>query len=336
VTIVANDGVGHTVSSNPIDVFRPPANVLIPAPTPTDMVEDATRGILYISAGSQVLRYDLVGGTYLPSYAFSGSSLKGLDLSPDNNTLVVADGNYTSNLWIWVIDLPSGTSQKAEFPLAQYESGSWSVAFGNDGAVLFTSGFQGSGFTPLRRYDPVTKQVSVVFDGLDQYSMLRSSGDRKTIGIAESNSSCGPGLKYDVASQTIPSGRCSGWYTDEIGVNRDGSQFAVPTSQGTAIFDGSFNPIGTLGGPVGVGYHPQADLAFFSWSGTTFLRAYESHTFAEVARYDCGYTFGGAGGSTYQGGRVRTSADGNDVFVSQRTSSCPCSTHPTRLAWQVT
>jgi hypothetical protein len=309
-----------TGSSNPFDLIRPAGSFFIPATNRVDMVPDATRGLLYITAGDRVLRYDLANLAFLTPYVFSGSSLKGIDISPDDNTLVVADSAYSStSLWVYVVNLSSGTSQKAEFPLAFSEAGSWAVAFGNDGAVLITSAFQGSGWVPMRRFNPATGDVKTVAS-VDQNSMVSSSGDGHIIGVAEANSSGGPVDRYDVTGQAITGTSGTGWFNYEIGVNRDGTQFAVPTYGGTYIYDGNLQFLTKLGtyaseGPVGVSYYPQGDIVFFAWWPTSYVRAYETHTMAEVARYDTGHSFGNNGNWAFVDGRVRSSRDGGSVFV---------------------
>src|SRR5262245_52558898 len=83
------------------------AGVFIPAPNRVDMVHDAARGVLYISGGTNVLRYHLASASFLTPYSLpANSNLKGIDLSPDGNTLVVADrtGSAT-HVWVHVIHL---------------------------------------------------------------------------------------------------------------------------------------------------------------------------------------------------------------------------------------
>jgi uncharacterized repeat protein (TIGR01451 family) len=318
VVLTAADGSGHTGASNPFEVVRP-ASVFIPAANRTDMVQDTARGLLYITDGDRVLRYDLGRGLFLPPYIV-GSNLCGIDLSPDNNTLVVADasGYSSSNVWAYAVDLPTGTNQQITFTRESLEGGTYAVAFGNDGAALISSTFLGSGFTPLRRYDPATGNVTIVAHP-SQNQMLSSSGDGHIIGVVEANISSGPLDRYDVASRTFTGTANTSWFMFEVGVNRNGTQFAAPTYGGTFIYDDNLTRLTTLGtyaseGPIGLSYHPQADLVFFAWWPTSYIRAYETHTWAEVARYDCGYNFQWTGNWAFGQGRLRT-RDGNNLFV---------------------
>src|SRR5581483_7085642 len=250
-----------------------------------------------------------------------GTSLYGIDISPDNKTLIVADtsGIAGGSNWVYVVDLPSGNVSQAMFPLAFGEGGTYAVAFGNDGAALISSTFQGSGWVPLRRYDPATSNVTVVANPR-QNSMVSASGDGSIIAVAEANISSGPLDRYNVGTRTVTGSVGDGWFNYECAVNRNGSQFAVPTYGGTFIYDTNLSQVALLGtyaseGPIGLAYHPQADLVYFAWWPTTFVRAYETHTMAEVARYDSGYSFGWTGNGAFGQGRVRTSRNGNNIFV---------------------
>ncbi|MGA2786622.1 MAG: LamG-like jellyroll fold domain-containing protein [Verrucomicrobiota bacterium] len=306
-------------SSGKCPLLRP-VSTFIPAANRVDMVPDAARGLLYITAGNQVLRYDLNAGAFLSPFTF-GTSLCGIDISPDNNTLIVADtaAYNDSSVWVYVVDLRAGTNYAATFPRAFYEGGTYAVAFGYDGAAIITSTFLGSGWVPMRRYDPVLKSVTTVANPRHN-SMVSASGDGRIMGVAEADISSGPLDRYDVASQTITGSTGEGWFNFEAGVNRNGSQFAVPTYGGTYIYDTNLNQIGLLGtyaseGPIGLAYDPAADLVFFAWWPSSEIRAYETHSMIEVARYDCGYNFGWVGNAAFQQGRVRVSRDGVNLFV---------------------
>src|SRR5204863_3865455 len=81
------DDVGFSGSGTlVIKPAGPPPPAFISAPNRVDMVYDQGRDILYITSGNQVLRYQLGSGSFLTPFQLSGS-LKGVDLSPDGNTL---------------------------------------------------------------------------------------------------------------------------------------------------------------------------------------------------------------------------------------------------------
>ncbi|HWS90737.1 MAG TPA: Ig-like domain-containing protein [Pyrinomonadaceae bacterium] len=309
------------------------AGTFISAPSRVDMVYDSGRDTLYITSGASVLRYHLGTDSFLTPFNLGGS-LSGLDLSPDGDTLVVADRTRTaSNTWIHVVDLRTGAASKALFPRAFQEGGTFTVAYGADARVLVTSTVEGSGWVPLRRLDPATGAwldlkshfPAGSFGDIRQDTMLAASGDRSVIGFAEANSSSGPLGRYRVSDSNIiqRSGYTYGtsWYNYEIGVNKDGTQYAVPTYGGTYIYDANVlktaTVLGTYAGPqpVGVVYHPVEDIVYFPWTETTEVRAFDTNTFAQVAAYDFEDTFRSNGNWAFRQGRMKMSRDGSLLFA---------------------
>ncbi len=300
------------------------SGTLIPAPSRVDMVYDSARDTLYITSGTSVLRYQIGTNTFLTPIELGGS-LRGIDLSPDGNTLAVADKTRSATeVWIHLVDLTNGVSRKATFPRASGEGGTFTVAFGNDGAVLVTSTYEGSGWVPMRRHDPATGATSVVASSVNQNSMLAPSGDRGVIGFAESNSSDGPFGRYRVGDGNLlrKSGYTDGtsWFNYEMGANRDGTQYAIPTYGGTFICDADLRKIRTVGQyagpqPVGVVYHPVYDLVYFAWAGSTQVRAFETTSFTQVDAYDFEHTFAHMGNTAFTQGRLKISGDGSLLFA---------------------
>ena len=70
-----------------------------------DMVYDAQRDIMYISAGSTIRRYSVGSATMLSAITVGGS-LSGIDLSPDGSTIAVADAAVGSKN-IFLVDTNS-------------------------------------------------------------------------------------------------------------------------------------------------------------------------------------------------------------------------------------
>ena len=64
----------------------------------------------------------------------------GIDLSPDGNTLLVADSSTDSaNIWVHRVNLVTGQTNRVMFGRAFGESGTFAVAFAGDGSALITS-----------------------------------------------------------------------------------------------------------------------------------------------------------------------------------------------------
>jgi hypothetical protein len=292
------------------------------------MVHDPARNILYITNGGSILRYDVANNAFLPAFTVPSSSahLMGIDLSPDGNTLVAADSRYsTTSNWVWIVDLTTGAIRQQMFPTAFYEAGTFAVAFGNDGKCLVSSNFAGSGWVPLRRLDPATGAFSVIAT-VDQASMLSASGDGSVIGVAESNSSDGPVARYRVADGNWleRSGYTYGtsWFNFEIAVNHDGTQYSVPTYDGTFIYDANLlktaqmvGGYATAGQPIGAAYHPVQNTVYYAWAGTPYVYAYDATTLTRLTSYNAGYTFVWTGNNAFYDGRLRISRDGSLLFA---------------------
>lgn len=297
----------------------PPPPTSIPAPSRVDMVYDAGRDVLYITSGSTVLRYQLASDSFLPPFELSGS-LMGSDLSPDGNTLMVADSSASSsNVWVHVIDLNTGQTNQVFFSIAYGEKGTFAVAYGGDGAALISSRFAGSGWVPLRRYDPASGTVTTVAS-VRQDSMVSSSGDGTTIIVAESNISGGEMDLYDVVTRAITRTGGTGHFNYECGASRDGSLFALPTYYGTLVYDRAFNQVTNIGvyagaQPIGAAFHPAADAVFFPITGTTYVRAYSTTTWEMLAQFDFQTAFSVPGNHAFGNGRIRISPDGQVIFV---------------------
>ncbi|HEX8723298.1 MAG TPA: Ig-like domain-containing protein [Pyrinomonadaceae bacterium] len=306
------------------------AGTFVSAPNRVDMAYDSARDTLYITSGPSVLRYHLGTNSFLAPFNLGGN-LAGLDLSPDGNTLVVADRTRdASNVWVHVVDLRTGEGRKATFPRDFGEGGTFSVAYGKDNRVLVTSTYEGSGWVPLRRLDPATGAWAALnnllaADGgeLSQDAMLAASGDRSVIGFAEANISDGRWGSYNVAGGTLAHRTWyengTSWFNYEIGVNRNGTQYAIPTYGGTFVYNSGFAKVATLGQyagpqPVGVVYHPVEDLVYFPWTTTNEVRAFNTNTFAQVAAYNFEDVFTGNGNRAFQQGRLKMSRDGSLLF----------------------
>jgi len=300
------------------------SGTFIPAPNRIDTVYDFGRNRLYISNGAQVLRYDIQSDVFLDPLTLGGS-LRGMDLSADGNTLVVTDLQYSATQnWVYLVDLETDTWRQATFDLAFGEGGTFAAAFGEDGRILVTSSFQGSGFVPLRRYDPVTDTYVVVLSSITQNTMVIGSGDGVVVGFAESNISDGRWGVYYVDREDIVerTGYTDGtsWFNFEIGVNHDGTQCAIPTYGGTFFYNAAYEKIATIGiyagpQPIGVAYHPVEDRAYFSWADTTEVREYDTSSFMPLATYDFENSFTHTGNAAFVQGRMKISPDGSLLFA---------------------
>lgn len=300
------------------------AATLIPAANRADMVHDAKRGRIYVTNGPNLVTYLVNGGALLTPINFGGN-LAGIDLSPDGNTLAIADkaGSATYS-WVYLVQLDTLSVTQVAVAKAFGEGGIFTVAYGADNNIYTTSTFEGSGWVPFRQLVPSTGQWTTLAT-LNQDTMLTPSGDAQTIAFAESNISDGEWGLYDIPTGQLVhrTGYTDGtnWFNFEIGAERFGTQFAIPTYDGTFIYDDNYVKIGTLGvyagqQPIGVAYHPVDQTAYFPWAGSSQVRIYDMHSLQQTGSYDFGDQFSATGNHAFVQGRTRLSRDGSLLMVS--------------------
>jgi hypothetical protein len=296
---------------------------LIPAASRVDMVHDEARNLVYISSGNQILRYDVSSATFLSPIVLAGT-LGGIDISPDNRSLVVAEqGGSTTQSWVYLVDLDSLSYQQVAVNTPDtYESGIFTAVYGADNKIYTTSTFNGSGWVAMRRLDPTTKAWTNLAS-VRQNTMLSSSGDGETISFAESNLSSGPWGLIDVPTGAIvrrdgyTDG--TGWSNWEIATDRFGAQVSVPTYGGTIVYDDLYAKIATIGAyagaePIGGAYHPVERVAYFPFAETSEVRVFDMNTRTQTGMLNFEYTFPWAG-RAFDSGRTRLSRDGSLLMV---------------------
>jgi hypothetical protein len=296
----------------------------IQASSRIDMVHDDARGLVYISNGSQVLRYDVAAGSLLSPISLAGT-LGGIDISPDGHSLVVAEqaGSATQS-WVYIVDLDTLTYQiRAVGTPDTYEGGTFTAVYGADGNVYTTSTFNGSGWVEMRRLDP-RSGVWTDLASVRQDTMLSASGDGETIAFAEANSSDGPWGLIDLPTGTIVrrQGYSNGtaWSNWEIATDRFGAQFSVPTYGGAMVYDDLYSKIATVGTyaaalPIGGAYHPVERIAYFPIAQTSEVRIFNMDTRVQSGSLNFEYAFPWVGNHAFDSGRTRLSRDGSLIMV---------------------
>jgi hypothetical protein len=302
-----------------------PLSLTINVPGRLDMVHDAKRHRVYITTGGsggsgEVRVFDLVTRAF-GAPLLTGGSFVGIDLSPNQDRLLVADaGSDASKNWVYEIDLTTGTSKKIPFDLDFYEGGTYSVAFTSDSQALVTSMFNGSGWVPMRRVDLPSGMAETTLS-VRQDTMLAGSADGSTIAYAESNSSGGPWGAYNIPTKTFVASQVDA-FLYEIAVSRDASQFAIPTYSGLQIFDVALKlqaPLNGGGGgdPIGAVYSPVTDELYVAWSDSSAsVDVYSSATLKKVRDIDATPgLFSWNGNHAFGDGRLRISRDGAMLLV---------------------
>lgn len=301
----------------------------IPASSRVDMVYDASRNIVYITEGGNVLRYHVPTASFLSPIVLGGD-LAGIDLNDDHATLAVADKTSTAtHQWVYLIRLSDLNVTKATVLKEFGENGTWSVAFMADWTVAVSGRYAGSGSVPLRRLNLNTMQwqkIGITFSDsvFNQNTMLAPSGNRQTLGFAEANSSAGPWGTYHINGTLVRrQGYTNGtsWFNYEMGTNSDGTQFAIPTYGGTMIYNSSYQKIATLGTyagpqPIAAVYHPVEPLIYMPWTTTNEVKVFNATNLTQVDAFNFEDTFQNNGNWAYEKGRTKLSRDGSLLMVS--------------------
>jgi DNA-binding beta-propeller fold protein YncE len=286
------------------------------APYRTDMVHDTTRNILYITDNDSVLRYQMDSGSFLPPYSLGGR-LRGIDLSPGNDFLVVADqSNNNGRLGFYLVDLKTGTNSRVEFRAEMQESGTYSVVFDSENAVWLTTSLDGSGWVPMRKYSLATRSMTRL-DDVSQDTMLCASADRKNIAFAQAGVTPGSYGRVSARATRLPQPLKADGFLYEIGISRDGAQMAAP-GYNKILLAGSAVPELNEREAIGVVYHPKRDYVFITFAGSPTVAVYETANYTKVKEFDFGEKFEWTGGHAYESGRLRLSNDGSLLFCTVR------------------
>lgn len=293
---------------------------LVSAPNRVDIAYDDARGLLYITSGDEMLRYQLSTQSFQTAVTISGSNLYGMDISPDGSTAALADTNYSNgDNYVHLVDLDTLNVNTVSFP-EDGAAGTYTVAYGGNGTLVVSSEFSGSGWVNLWLYDP-SSGTETNLGSVRQNTMLTPSANGKVVALAEANDSGGPFGYYQFNKNTLDQNGSSGWFNFEIGVNKNATLYAIPTYGGTYIADKTLTLTGTVIGtyagdlPIAAAFHPKKPLVYFPFTGTTDVDVYSTKTWTQVKSYNFEDTFNWVGNNAFVQGRTKLSKDGSLLFV---------------------
>jgi hypothetical protein len=308
--------LGLVVSARPASAD----GALIRAEQCVDAVFDAARGLVYVSSGNSVLRGDVKQGVLLEPFAIpgEGTHLMGIDLSPDGNTLVVADANSSgTETWVYAIDLKTGAVAREPFAAAAGETGTYAVAFAKDGTVFVTSRSAAgrAGSVPMRRLEPRSGEWRVFIDSVPSDAMVSASGDLSVIGFAGTRDKGGVFGRIRVQDGDVAAAeRRQPAY--EIAVNADGTQFVVPSQAEKFVYDQTLALLGVAlktdnRFAAGAAYHPKAPFLHLALRGAPLVSVFDSRNLSKVSGYVLPTAIEAPIEEAFAGGRLRMARDGS-------------------------
>ncbi|RYZ47044.1 MAG: hypothetical protein EOO72_00490 [Myxococcaceae bacterium] len=300
-----------------------PASIALQVPGRTDLVHDARRNRLYITTrdGAGHVRVFNLKTREFEAPLLTGGAFRGIDLSPDGDKLIVAEGGFSAtHNGVQLIDLTTGASRRIEFTLERSEAGTFTAVFTSNTEALVSSNFNGSGWVPLRKVD-LSNDTAAKLASVRQSTMLTASADGSTVAYAESNISSGEWGRFSVGAQTFAESS-TGWFAYEVAVSRNASQYALPTYGGLFVFDSTLKSPTRVGSyanelPIGAVYSPVTDELYLAWTGAkTSIDVYSTTTLSKLRDIETAPSlFSWNGNAAFVNGRMRISRDGSLLFV---------------------
>jgi DNA-binding beta-propeller fold protein YncE len=290
---------------------------LVPLVTRRDLIWDPLRSLLWITTSDGKLqRYDPMTQTLLAPWSV-GVSLNGADLTPDGRFLYVAENQRgLTQGFLRKVDLETGAVTNLAYDLGGLEGGVWDVAIASNGKGLFTTNFEGSGFTQVREFllgdDRMANRLNVT-----QSVLLSRSADRNLIVIVQPNISSGPIVSYDALTDTFPRTINTGVFLGNslAGVNRSSTLTAVELGSSVRIMDRNLDTQFTLTGvDGGIAFDSVRDVLYTVNAASDEIIALDTSTWGELFRESVGENLGGSG--PFGAGVMQTSDDGMFLFLS--------------------
>jgi hypothetical protein len=282
------------------------AQTLIPVTMRRDMIFDHAGNYLYISTSDGLIKtYNLSTGQ-VETAKDLGGSLNGLDISPDDSFLLVAQNDTGVAQGVFEkVDLSSGAITNINYTLAFGETGAWDVAIASNGLAFGTTQFGGSGWTPLRQIDLTTNQATIRADApgsggggmVRQNTAIYRSADRTRLYFLEANISSGPVFTYSAETDTFGPVVDTDACTDcgDAGVNRDGTLvgtrlYSAGLSLDTAPDFNFVHSFDAIDG--GIAFNAVEDIVYGVDSVSDEIIGYDTNNFVEKFRRKIGEDVG--------------------------------------------
>jgi Ca2+-binding RTX toxin-like protein len=337
-------------------------------PNSTGVVFDDVRDRFYVSTSDgDLYAFDPTSHT-LSKTLHLGGTLAGLDISPASDFLVVADSSGTvfgsgaypqdHHVALHRVALTDWTSTDINFDVFGYELGPADVAITNQHTALLTTQFSGSGWTPLREFDPAAsgfnstpvQGLGTVPSSVSSASYLISSPDHHYVLVLEGNISNGAFHIFDAvqnkitASQDLYGLGTSGFNNGKADITNSGLIVNV-TYNNIFVTDVNLQIVRDLsqltsaGRIVGAHFNDTGDQLFLWDSTSDTILVYDTHSWLKVStltvgsNVDFGYNgapwglmaIGNHGGSLFL--QTRTGFEIVDVPLNRVSGSGPDELH---------
>ena len=295
------------------------SSVLIPQTARTGMAYDAKNNTLYIpTGGATVARYDVTNSKLLTPLTVGGTVLSAA-ISPNDSIMYVTDTTAGATAGVvHKVNLATNVVTDLFYKFSFLEGGSWDIAMGADGKALFTTRFNGSGWTPLRLLNSANDQFTTVSDQgtVRQDTLLAGGPGGKGIFLEESNISSGTIHYYSAASDTITASTDTGMFlgSQTAAVDRTGNLIAMVIGSNVTVMDKTLATVKILSGVGGgVAFDPLQNILYTVDTTANKIVAYSTDTWQVKFTMDVGEATGPS--SEHGAGQMLVTNDDKNLFL---------------------
>lgn len=286
---------------------KAPAPPLLKLGTAHGMVFDKSGTHLYLATTTGLVwSYNLVTGGVEPPYQVGGS-LNGIDITPDDSFLLVADSTTGIGEDVFhKVDLRTREVTHLTYlhEVASFQNGTWDAAIASNGHAMITgqtgSSSDLSGTSPLHDLDLLTNKIvsrpdvpGIGGKGLvEERTLINRSADRSRLLFSEPNDPRGPVFIYNAATDKFgpPKQLMTFMETANTAISRDGAFVQARAEDSALFFSSDFQLLHLFQGQMdsGVAFDAVLDLTYGVVSTTDEIIAYDTNTFAEKLRVPIG------------------------------------------------
>lgn len=312
-----------------------------------DIVYDAKQQALFVAAsyfdgfnfnttsrvGNQILRYQFANGAFVSLSTVTIQFLQDIALTPDGNKLLAVTDTQVIEINSATLGILATTTRTGQFISNEYMK---NIQFMNDGKALITTGFAGSGSTPILQYTLASPAINTTNLGYMYNGTVKGSADGSRAVIIEGllspaqpivTYSASTGLVTDNLAtfnqaQCINSGmgKCI-----EPAVNEDGTRTAlIGAALDVVLYDQDFNMLGYMPGSYGAAVFSKDSSKLYAYGGDGQIHTFDltqTPVAGIYAETGTGTSLMGNPGSIYNYIsptdviRMTSTPDGNTLFI---------------------
>lgn len=284
-------------------------------------------------AGNQILRYQFSNGSFVSLSTKTIPLLQDITLSPDSDTLLAVTDTQVIELNPADLSILKTTTRTGSFISSQYMK---NIVMMNDGNALITTGYVGSGSTPVLQYSLKSQTINTIDSSLTYNGTATTSRDGARAVIIEGSLSppqpiqtynASSGLLKDEAStfnqvQCINSGMGS---CLEPAVNGDGTNTAlIGSALDVVLYDQNFGLLGFMTGSYGAAIFSKDKKTLYAYGSDSKIHTFDltqTPVAGEYAETGTGTSLAGNPGPIYNFAaekdviRMTSTPDGKTLFI---------------------